>query len=59
MLGSFIGVYHRLVERHSRLQVVLGSLLAFIALLIGFRLLLALGSSWAAFGFYIFVDLTW
>ena len=57
VLGSFIGVYHRLVERHSRLQVVLGSLLAFIALLIGFRLLLALGSGWAAFGFYIFVDI--
>jgi AAA family ATP:ADP antiporter len=61
VLGSFIGVYHRLVERHSRLRVVLGSLLAFMALLVAFRLLLALGSgtgaAWAAFGFYIFVDI--
>ncbi|MDH3475957.1 MAG: hypothetical protein OEM59_19940 [Rhodospirillales bacterium] len=59
VLGSFIGVYHRLVERHSRFRIVLGSLLAFMALLVVFRLLLALGAGarWAAFAFYIFVDI--
>ncbi len=57
VLGSIIGVYHRLVERYSRLNVVLGSCLAFIALLVGFRILLGLGSSSAALAFYIFVDI--
>ena len=56
-LGVFIGFYHRLVERYSRLRVVLGSLVIFIALLVVLRLLLGLGSGWAAFAFYIFVDI--
>ena len=33
VLGTFIGFYHRLVETHSRLRIVLGSLVVFIALL--------------------------
>lgn len=56
-LGTFIGFYHRLVERHSRLRVVLGSLLLFIGLLIAFRLLLPVWGAGASFGFYIFVDI--
>ncbi len=57
VLGSFIGFYHRLVERYSRLNVVLGSCLLFIALLLLFRLLLAWIGAAAAIGFYIFVDI--
>ncbi len=57
VLGSFIGFYHRLVERFSRLHVVLGSCLLFIALLVTFRALLGWKSAAAAIGFYIFVDI--
>lgn len=57
VLGTFIGFYHRLVERHSRLQVVLGSCLLFIGLLTGFWMLLGFESAFAALAFYIFVDI--
>jgi len=57
VLGTFIGFYHRLVERHSRLRIVLGSLLLFMALLVVFRALMAAGVGLAAVGFYIFVDI--
>jgi AAA family ATP:ADP antiporter len=57
VLGSFIGFYHRLVERYSRLSVVLGCLLLFIGLLAGFRAALGWHGSAAAIGFYIFVDI--
>jgi len=57
VLGSFIGFYNNLVERHSRTKVVLGSLLLFIVLLIGFRLLLKTQTAAAAVTFYIFVDI--
>jgi len=57
VLGSFIGFYNRMVERHSRTKVVLASLLVFIALLIGFRLLLQSQTAAAAVTFYIFVDI--
>ncbi len=53
----FIGFYHRLVERVGRLKIVLGSCLLFIALLIGFRILLGLGMGFGAVGFYVFVDI--
>ena len=56
-LGTFIGFYHRLVERHSRLAVVLGSLILFIALLVGFRILLVWPNAAVTFAFYIFVDI--
>ncbi|MGD2137292.1 MAG: Npt1/Npt2 family nucleotide transporter [Gammaproteobacteria bacterium] len=57
VLGSFIGFYHHLVERYSRLSVVLGSLLLFIGLLAGFRAALGWHGASAAIGFYIFVDI--
>jgi len=56
-LGSVIGFYHRLVERHSRLNVVLGTCLVFFALLVLFRILLAGRHAAAAIAFYIFVDI--
>jgi AAA family ATP:ADP antiporter len=57
VLGSFIGFYHRLVERHSRLHVVLGSILLFVAMLVGFRVSLAWHGGAASLAFYIFVDI--
>lgn len=57
VLGSFIGLYHRLVERYSRLAVVLGSCLLFIALLAGFRAALGWHAAAASITFYIFVDI--
>ena len=57
VLGTFIGFYHRLVETYSRLRIVLGSLVLFIALLIVFRLLMGVGFAPAALGFYIFIDI--
>ena len=57
VLGSIIGFYHRLVERHSRLNVVLGALVSFMALLVVLRLALGQESRYAAFVFYIFVDI--
>jgi AAA family ATP:ADP antiporter len=57
ILGSFIGFYHRLVERYSRLAVVLGSCLMFIALLVGFRAALGWQGTAASIAFYIFVDI--
>ncbi len=57
ILGILIGPYHHVVERYSRLHVVLGSCLLFISLLILFRLMLESMSAVAAIGFYIFVDI--
>ncbi|MGB7931766.1 MAG: Npt1/Npt2 family nucleotide transporter [Gammaproteobacteria bacterium] len=57
VLGSFIGLYHRLVERYSRLAVVLGSCLMFIVLLVGFRVALDGQGTVASVAFYIFVDI--
>jgi AAA family ATP:ADP antiporter len=57
VLGSFIGLYHQLVERYSRLAVVLGSCLLFIALLAGFRAALGWNATAASITFYIFVDI--
>ena len=57
VLGSFIGLYHQLVERYSRLAVVLGSCLLFIALLVFFRVALAWQGAAASIAFYIFVDI--
>lgn len=57
ILVAFIAIYDRLVERYSRLNVVLGSCLLFIALMAGFRALLGLAPVAASIGFYIFVDI--
>jgi AAA family ATP:ADP antiporter len=57
VLGTFIGYYHRLVARHSRFKVVLGTCLGCMALLVVFRLLLLTESAAAAIAFYIFVDI--
>jgi AAA family ATP:ADP antiporter len=57
VLGSFIGLYHRLVERYSRLAVVLGSCLMFIVLLVGFRAALDWQGTVVSIVFYIFVDI--
>ena len=57
LLGSFIGLYHRLVERYSRLSVVLGCCLLFILLLVSFRYALGWHAASASIGFYLFVDI--
>src|SRR6056297_655293 len=57
VLLAFIGSYHRLVERHDRLRVVLGSLLFFMALLVVFWLMLGFAGKAASAGFYVFVDI--
>ncbi|MDZ7750287.1 MAG: Npt1/Npt2 family nucleotide transporter [Gammaproteobacteria bacterium] len=57
VLLAFIGTYHRLVERHDRLGVVLGSLVCFMGLLVGFWLMLGIAGKAASAGFYVFVDI--
>lgn len=57
VLLAFIGAYHRIVERHRRLSVVLASCLVFIALLVAFRVLFAVHGPAAAIGFYVLVDI--
>ena len=57
VLATFIGFYHRLVSRYSRIGIVTGSLVLCISLLVVFRFLLGWSSAVAAFGFYIFVDI--
>jgi AAA family ATP:ADP antiporter len=56
-MGAFITYYHRLVERHSRINVVLGTCLTICLLLIIFRLLLTYPGPIAPACFYIFVDI--
>jgi AAA family ATP:ADP antiporter len=56
-IGAVIIYYNRLVERHSRLRVVLGSCLLFSGLLVVFRLMLISPSSAISVCFYIFVDI--
>jgi AAA family ATP:ADP antiporter len=56
-MGVFITYYHRLVERHSRIQVVLGTCLTISILLVIFRLLLKYPGSIAPACFYVFVDI--
>ncbi len=57
VLGSFIGFYYRLVERYSRLAVVLGCCLLFIALLVVFHAALGWYGAVTSVVFYIFVDI--
>ena len=56
-MGIFIAFYHRLVERHSRINVVLGTCLVVCALLVVFRLLLNHSGSSAPAYLYVFVDI--
>jgi len=56
-MGVFITFYHRLVERHSRINVVLGTCLVVSTLLVIFRILLDYPGSVAAACFYVFVDI--
>ncbi|MEJ2344583.1 MAG: Npt1/Npt2 family nucleotide transporter [Gammaproteobacteria bacterium] len=51
-----VSFYHRVLDRYSRLRVVLGTCLLFIVLLLGFRVWLAFPGKVASVAFYIFVD---
>lgn len=56
-LGLIISYYHRLLERSSRLNLVLGTLALFMTLLLYFHHLLEQQGKITAFLFYIFVDI--
>jgi AAA family ATP:ADP antiporter len=56
-MGVFIAFYHRLVERYSRINVVLGTCLVVSALLVVFRLLLNYPGPLASACLYVFVDI--
>ncbi len=57
VLLALIGAYHRIVQRFARLRVVLASCLAFIVLLVAFRVLFEVHGKSAAVGFYVLVDI--
>ena len=52
-----IGVYHHILNRYSRLNVVLGSCLTFLLLLLSGRVLVDHYSQITTIGLYIFVDI--
>ncbi len=56
-MAIFIGIYHRLVERCSRVALVLGSCLLLALALVIFRILLNSPGPVLATCFYIFVDI--
>ncbi len=56
VLLATIGVYHHILNRYSRLNVVLGSCLTFLLLLLLGRLLVNYYPQIATIGLYIFVD---
>lgn len=56
-MALFIGIYHRVVEHFSRVNVVLGTCLSLSLLLVLFRLLLVDPGPSTAIAFYIFVDI--
>ncbi|MFK8067512.1 MAG: Npt1/Npt2 family nucleotide transporter [Gammaproteobacteria bacterium] len=56
-LGLLISYYHRLLEKCSRLNLVLGTLATFIAILLVFYTLFGQQSKITAAAFYIFVDI--
>jgi AAA family ATP:ADP antiporter len=56
-MAVLISFYHRLVERYSRLNVVLGSCMLFSGLLIAFRLGFRYPHPAIAVGLYVFVDI--
>ena len=57
ILGLAISYYHRLLERCSRLNLVLGTLAVFIGFLLLFHTLLDQQGKVTAVAFYIFVDI--
>ncbi len=57
LLAAMIGWYHRLVERHSRLRVVLWTCGVTLVLLVVFRQLLLHNTPLRAVAFYLFVDI--
>jgi AAA family ATP:ADP antiporter len=56
-MGFFITWYHRLVARHSRIHVVLGTCLSVSAILLAFRLAFTQPGTVQSVLFYVFVDL--
>jgi AAA family ATP:ADP antiporter len=56
VLLAAVSFYHRVLDRYSRLHVVLGTCSLFIVLLLGFRVWLAFPGKVAPVAFYIFVD---
>ncbi len=56
-MAVFISTYHKLVERCSRVKLVLGTCLALAALLVLFRIMLSSPGPILATSFYIFVDI--
>jgi len=56
-MGLFITYYHRLVARHNRMRVVLGTCLSISLLLVIFRLLLNHPNPLIDASFYVFVDI--
>jgi AAA family ATP:ADP antiporter len=56
-MAVFIAYYHRLVARHSRLHVVLGTTVVISSLLVVFRLLLNYPGRIIPIAFYVFVDI--
>ncbi len=56
-MGGFIAYYHRLVARHNRIHVVLGTCLSISVLLVVFRLLLNDSNPLTAACLYVFVDI--
>ncbi len=57
VLGLIISLYHRLVARYSRINVVLATCIVIIACLLMFYTQLGHGGFVQAFAFYIFVDI--
>jgi AAA family ATP:ADP antiporter len=56
-LFLLISIYHRILDRYSRLQVVLGSCLVFILSLVLIRVLLLFPGKVVPVMFYVFVDI--
>ncbi len=56
-LWAIIGVYNRIVERHDRFNVVLGTCVSVAIILVLFRVLLNGDQAVTAVAFYIFVDI--
>jgi AAA family ATP:ADP antiporter len=57
VMGVLITYYHRLVQRHNRFHIVLGSCVLFILILLMFRVLLTENSAAVSVCFYIYVDI--
>ena len=56
-MGVFISYYHRLVERHSRINVVLGTCQTISILLVVFRLLMSHSTVRVDATYFVFVEI--